>query len=50
MLLGPQNLLILRDDIILQISSLFVAVIMKESLFFVDKKLLKDLFENLIFD
>ena len=50
MLLRPQNLLILRDDIILQISSLFVAVIMKESLFFVDKKLLKDLFENLIFD
>ena len=40
----------LRDDITLQISSLFVAVIMKESLFFVDKKLLKDLFENLIFD
>ena len=49
-LLGPQDLLMLRDDITLQISSLFVAVIMKESLFFVDKKLLKDLFENLIFD
>ena len=49
-LLGPQALLILRDDIILQISSLFVAVIMKELLFFDDKKLLKDLFENLIFD
>ena len=40
----------LRDDITLQISSLFVAVIMKESLLFVDKKLLKDLFENLTFD
>ena len=50
MLLGPNDLLILRDDIILWISSLFVSVIMKESLFFVDKKLLKDLFENLIFD
>ena len=48
-LLGPQDLLMLRD-ITLQIFSLFVAVIMKESLFFVDKKLLKDLFENLIFD
>ena len=47
MLLGPQDLLILRDDIILQISSLFVAVDRKESLFFVDKKLPKDLFENL---
>ena len=34
----------LRDDITLQISSLFAAVIMKESLFFVDKKLLKHLF------
>ena len=40
----------LRDDITLQISFLFVTIIMKESLFFVDKKLLKDLFENLIFD
>ena len=49
-LLGPQDLLMLRDDITLQISSLFVVVIMKESLFFVDKKLPKDLFENLIFD
>ena len=49
-LLGPQDLLILRDDIILQISPLFVAVITKKSLFFVDKKLLNDLFENLIFD
>ena len=47
MLLGPQDLLILRDDIILQISSLFVEVDRKESLFFVDKKLPKDLFENL---
>ena len=45
-LLGPQDLLILRDDIILQISSLFVAVIVKDSLLFFDK----DLFENLIFD
>ena len=49
-LLGPQDLLLLRNDIILQISSLFVAVITKESLFFADKKLLNDLFENLIFD
>ena len=47
MLLGPQDLLILRDDIILQISSLFVAVDRKESLFFVDKKLPNDLLENL---
>ena len=47
MLLSPQDLLILRDDIILQISSLFVAVDRKESLFFVDKKLPKDLLENL---
>ena len=30
----------LRDDFTLQISSIFVAVTMKESLFFVDKKLL----------
>ena len=29
-LLGPQDLLMLSDDITLQISSLFVAVIMKE--------------------
>ena len=36
-LLGPQYILILRDDIILQISSFFVAVIMTESLSFVDK-------------
>ena len=49
-LLGPQDVLILRDNIISQSSSLFVLFIMKESLFFVDKKLLKDLFENLIFD
>ena len=49
-LLGPQGLLILREDIILKISSLFVAVIMKVSLILVDKKLLRDLFENLIFD
>ena len=48
-LLGPQDLLTLRD-ITLQISFLFAAVIVKESLFFVEKKLLKDLFENLIFD
>ena len=50
-LLGPQDLLILRDDITaLQISALFLAIIMKESLLFVDKKLLKDLFKNFIFD
>ena len=39
--LGPQDLSMLRDDITLQISSLFVAFIMKESLFFVDKKPLR---------
>ena len=33
-LLGPQYLLMLRDDITFQIYSWFVAVIMKESLFF----------------
>ena len=33
-LLGPQDLLMLRDDITFQIYSWFVAVIMKESLFF----------------
>ena len=49
-LLGPQDLSIFRDDSILQISTMFVAVIMKDSLFFVNKKLRKDLFENLIFD
>ena len=49
-LLDLQDLLILRDDIILQVYSLFVAVIMKESFFFVEKKLLKNLFENLVFD
>ena len=49
-LLGLQDLLILKDDIILRVSSLFVAVIMKESLFYVEKKLLKNLFENLVFD
>ena len=44
MLLGPGDLLLLRDDIILLISSyLFVAVITKKSLFSIDKKLLKDL-------
>ena len=37
-LLGPQELLILRDYIILQISSLFLEVIMKELLLFVEKK------------
>ena len=37
-------------NIILQISSLFIAVIMKESLFVADKKLLKDLFKNSICD
>ena len=36
----------LRDDLVLQISFLFVAVIMKESFLFVNKKILKDLFEN----
>ena len=46
---GPQDLLILRDDIIFQISSLFVAVIMKE-LFFLYKKLVKDLLGNSTFD
>ena len=59
MLLGPQDLLKLRNHInsfkftnleIVQIPSLFVAVIMKKSLFFVDKKLLYNLFQNLIFD
>ena len=39
--LGPQDLSMLRDDITLQISSLFVAFIMKESLFFVHKKPLR---------
>ena len=43
------DLIILRDDITLQIYFLFVTVIMKESLLFVDKKLLKDLFENVVF-
>ena len=33
-----------------KIFTLFLGVIMKESLFFVDKKLLKGLFGNLIFD
>ena len=50
MLLGPQDSLVLRDDIILKISSLFVEVIMKESLIYDDKKFLNDLFENLIFE
>ena len=59
MLLGPQDLLKLRNHInsfkftnleIVQIPFLFVAVIMKKSLFFVDKKLLYNLFQNLIFD
>ena len=50
MLLGPQNLSILRVDIILKMFFLFVGVIMKESLFSVDEKLLKDLLENLIFN
>ena len=40
MLLGPQDLLVLRDDIILYISSLFVEVI-KESLISDDKIILK---------
>ena len=59
MLLGPQDLLKLRNHInsfkftnleIVQIPSLIVAVIMKKSLFFVDNKLLYNLFQNLIFD
>ena len=50
MLLVPQDLLVLRDDMILQISSLFVEVIMKESLISDDKKVLNDLFQNLIFE
>ena len=37
-LLGPQELLILRDYIILQTSSLFLEVFMKELLLFVEKK------------
>lgn len=49
MLLVLQDLLMLRDDIILLISSLFVAVFMEESCYFIDKKLLNDLFENLSF-
>ena len=49
-MLGPQDLLLLRDDIILSISSLFVEVIMKESLISDGKKFLIDLFENLIFE
>ena len=40
----------LRDDIAFQTLFLSVAVIMKESLEFVDIKLLKDLLKNLIFD
>ena len=50
MLLVPQDLLVLRDDMILQISSLFVEVIKKESLISDDKKVLNDLFQNLIFE
>ena len=50
MLLVPQDLLVLRDDMILQISPLFVEVIMKESLISDDKKVLNDLFQNLIFE
>ena len=50
MLLVPQDLFVLRDDMILQISSLFVEVIMKESLISDDKKVLNDLFQNLIFE
>ena len=49
-LLASQDLLMLRGNITLQISSLFVAFIMEEPLFSVDKNLLNDLFENLIFD
>ena len=49
-LLGPQDLLLLRDDVILHISCLFVEVIKKETLISDDKKILNDLFDNLIFD
>ena len=48
-LLGPQDLLILRDDIILKISSLFVAVVKKSHCFLLMKNL-NGLFENFIFN
>ena len=49
-LLGLQDLLLLRNFIILEISSLFVEVIKKESFISDDKNFLNDLFENLIFE
>ena len=48
-LLGKRDLLIMEGDIILPVLSLLVAVTMKDPLFFVNKKLLNDLLENLIF-
>ena len=45
-LLDLQDLLVTRDDIFLEI---FVAYIMKESLFSDNKIFLTDIFENLIF-
>ena len=48
-LLGPQDLLILRDDIILKISSLFAAVVKKSHCFLLMKNL-NGLCENFIFD
>ena len=50
MLLGPLDLLVLSDDIILKISSLFVAVILKESLYSViNNKISRAFMKNLIF-
>ena len=49
-LLGPQDLLLLRDDVTLHISYLFVEVIKKWTLISDDKKILNDLFGNLVFD
>ena len=48
-LLSPKDLLLLRHDIIWQISSLFVESINKESLISHEKKFLDDFFENLGF-
>ena len=47
-LLRPQELDRWRNDVIFKIFSLLAAFVMKEWLFFVNKKLLKDLFEILI--
>ena len=49
-MLGAQDLLVLRDDIILYISSLSVEVFMKESMISDGKKFLNDLLKNLIFE